>query len=63
MYQKHEEILTEFPVAVNCRQCYNTIYNSLPLSLHKLAEKRKGKYRFLSDYLSPGFFTARKTVP
>ena len=35
----------EFPVAVNCRQCYNTIYNSLPLSLHKLAEKRKGKYR------------------
>lgn len=35
----------EFPVAVNCRQCYNTIYNSVPLSLHRLVEKRKGKYR------------------
>lgn len=34
----------EFPVWVNCRHCMNTIYNSVPLSLHQyLAEqKRRG---------------------
>ena len=35
----------EFPVAVNCRHCYNIIYNSVPLSLHRLVEKESGKYR------------------
>lgn len=25
---------TDFPVAVNCRHCMNTIFNSVPLSLH-----------------------------
>lgn len=25
----------EFPVYMNCRQCYNVIYNSVPLSLHQ----------------------------
>jgi len=35
----------EFPVAVNCRHCYNIIYNSVPLSLHRLVGKESGKYR------------------
>ena len=35
----------EFPVALNCRHCYNVIYNSVPLSLHRLVEKENGKYR------------------
>lgn len=35
----------EFPVALNCRHCYNIIYNSVPLSLHRLVEKENGKYR------------------
>ncbi len=31
----------EFPVYVNCRHCYNVIYNSVPLSLHdKILENR-----------------------
>jgi len=35
----------EFPVVTDCRHCYNTIYNSIPLSLHKEVEKEKGRYR------------------
>ena len=35
----------EFPVVTDCRHCYNTIYNSIPLSLHKAAGQKKGKYR------------------
>ncbi len=35
----------EFPVYTNCRHCYNVIYNSVPLSLHKKMGKEEGKYR------------------
>lgn len=28
-----------FPVVTRCRHCYNIIYNSAPLSLHKTCEK------------------------
>ncbi len=31
----------EFPVYTNCSCCYNVIYNSVPLSLHKLFDKKK----------------------
>ncbi|MBQ2936828.1 MAG: U32 family peptidase [Lachnospiraceae bacterium] len=31
----------EFPVYTNCSCCYNVIYNSVPLSLHKLFEEKK----------------------
>lgn len=37
----------EFPVYTNCSSCYNVIYNSVPLSLHKLFENKKD-FRFLS---------------
>lgn len=48
--EKEQIILTdrygkEFPVVTDCRHCYNTIYNSIPLSLHKAAGQKKGKYR------------------
>ena len=29
----------KFPVKRNCRHCYNTIYNSLPLSLQKTLQR------------------------
>ncbi|MDO4333482.1 MAG: U32 family peptidase [Eubacteriales bacterium] len=36
----------EFPVLINCRHCMNTIYNSVPLSLHQyLGEIRKCSVR------------------
>lgn len=35
----------EFPVYTNCRHCYNVIYNSVPLSLHKKVSREEGKYR------------------
>ena len=31
----------QFPVYHNCRQCYNIIYNSVPLSLHELIKSKK----------------------
>lgn len=34
-----------FPVVTDCRHCYNTIYNSVPLSLHKEVIKQAGRYR------------------
>lgn len=34
-----------FPVYTNCRHCYNVIYNSVPLSLHKKVKEASGKYR------------------
>lgn len=34
-----------FPVYRNCLNCYNVIYNSVPLSLHKETAKEPGKYR------------------
>lgn len=37
----------EFPVYTDCEYCYNIIYNSLPLSLHKIFEKNTS---FLSSY-------------
>lgn len=37
-YQKN------FPVAVTCKFCYNIIYNSLPLSLHKDLMKQETSY-------------------
>lgn len=30
----------EFPVYTDCEYCYNIIYNSVPLSLHKIFEKK-----------------------
>lgn len=35
----------EFPVYTNCTYCYNIIYNSVPLSLHKQVQEKKKKYR------------------
>ena len=35
----------EFPVYTQCRHCYNVIYNSVPISLHKKVSVEKGKYR------------------
>lgn len=35
----------EFPVYTGCRHCYNVIYNSVPLSLHKKVSMESGKYR------------------
>lgn len=32
----------EFPVYTNCHYCYNVIYNSVPLSLHKELDRMKG---------------------
>lgn len=32
----------KFPVSLNCRHCYNVIYNSVPLSLHKEYKKWNG---------------------
>ena len=38
-----------FPVVQNCRHCYNTLYNTVPLSLHsqivKLKSEQYGVYR------------------
>ena len=50
----------EFPVWVNCRHCTNTIYNSVPLSLHQyLAEqKRRGIRAIRLDFTDE---TAEKT--
>lgn len=31
----------DFPVLLNCRHCYNVIYNSLPLSLHQHVDSMK----------------------
>lgn len=31
----------QFPVYTNCRYCYNIIYNSVPLSLHKIFAKNE----------------------
>lgn len=31
----------QFPVYTNCRYCYNIIYNSVPLSLHKIFQKKE----------------------
>ncbi|MDO4291680.1 MAG: DUF3656 domain-containing protein [Eubacteriales bacterium] len=33
----------EFPVQVNCRHCMNTIYNSVPLSLHPYLSRLAGQ--------------------
>lgn len=30
----HDRYGTDFPVEINCRHCYNIIYNSVPYSLH-----------------------------
>lgn len=35
----------EFPVMRNCRHCINTIYNSVPLSLHRELQKWNGSVR------------------
>lgn len=35
----------EFPVDTQCRHCFNVIYNSVPLSLHKRTSAEAGKYR------------------
>lgn len=44
---------TIFPVRCNCRHCYNVIYNSLPLSLHKQREeiKKMGLYAVRFDFV------------
>lgn len=33
----------EFPVYINCRHCYNVIYNSVPLSLHEKVVSYAGR--------------------
>lgn len=58
--QKQEqpfEVLTDrykkrFPVYVNCKHCYNIIYNSLPLSLHQNMDKieNAGIHTFRLDF-------------
>lgn len=41
-----------FPVYLNCKRCYNVIYNSLPLSLHQNLDKIKeaGIFVFRLDF-------------
>lgn len=39
-----------FPVLANCRHCMNTIYNSLPLSLHKEFSKWRDRTDFRLDF-------------
>lgn len=41
---------TEFPVYVNCRHCYNVIYNSVPLSLHEKVSEKKMKAAIRLDF-------------
>lgn len=40
----------DFPVVNNCRHCYNIIYNSVPLSLHRSIEKWRGKVDLRLDF-------------
>lgn len=47
-YALKDRYQAEFPVLVNCRHCMNTIYNSVPLSLHQyLPEIRERQIRAL----------------
>ena len=39
-----DRIQTDFPVLCNCAQCYNVIYNSVPLSLSKYVYKLVNRY-------------------
>ena len=50
----------EFPVVTDCRHCYNTIYNSIPLSLHGVVEKKNGKYRL--DFTIEGEREAKQII-
>lgn len=40
----------QFPVEINCRRCYNIIYNSVPLSLHGEWSKWKGQAAMRLDF-------------
>lgn len=40
----------EFFVYLNCRECYNTIYNSVPLSLHKDIDRWSDKVPLRLDF-------------
>lgn len=43
-----------FPVGINCRHCYNVIYNSVPYSLHNAREEREkiGADAFRYDFVT-----------
>lgn len=42
-YYLKDRYQAEFPVLVNCNHCMNTIYNSVPLSLHQYQAELKGR--------------------
>lgn len=44
----------EFPVVVNCRHCFNILYNSVALTLYKGLEKWYGKVMFRLDFTIEG---------
>ena len=48
-YMLTDRYRNHFPVVQNCRHCYNTLYNTVPLSLHsqivKLKSEQYGVYR------------------
>lgn len=46
---------TGFPVSLNCEHCYNIIYNSVPISLHKSVDKLKDLYRMRLNFTIESF--------
>lgn len=42
-YYLKDRYQAEFPVLINCNHCMNTIYNSVPLSLHQYQEELRGR--------------------
>ncbi|HBA46928.1 MAG TPA: hypothetical protein DCZ91_03840 [Lachnospiraceae bacterium] len=40
----------EFPVVTNCLHCMNTIYNTVPLSLHQMISKWEGRVDLRMDF-------------
>lgn len=54
----------DFPVLLNCRHCYNVIYNSLPLSLHQHVDsmKQMGISALRLDFTSESGKEAEKII-
>lgn len=54
----------QFPVYHNCRECYNVVYNSVPLSLHALLRDRglPGVRRFRLDFTTESGEETRKVI-
>ena len=61
-YEIEDRKNKSFPIYCNCEHCYNVVYNSVPLSLHKYVNELKKNGNIRLDFVDEKAFEMKKII-